>query len=363
MEEKLTKPRFRRQRKNRTSSVEALTNAQKIAFAPFTFQAVAAMLDFNILQSLNDSPKTKQEIQSACSISEYTADVLFDAALYIGLVEKDEQGKYSLTALAEAFLFDEMTRVNFNFVRDICYLGASELSESFKENRPAGLQKYLFDSETIYSKLPELNEKMKKSWYEFDHHYSDDCFRETIPLIFEAAFKNSSEKLIFDIGGNTGKFERACLEYDRDCTVTMIDLKENIEVAQKNFNTERCKFFAANILKDELPQISGAVFMSQFLDCFSKKQILKILNKVAKHSDKDTKIFILEPFIDKQQFEGAAYALSHISMYFTCMANGNSKMYNESEMKEIIEKSDLKLERVYQNIGKYDYTLLECTKR
>ena len=237
------------------------------------------------------------------------------------------------------------------------------ISESFKENRPAGLQKYLFDSETIYSKLPELNEKMKKSWYEFDHHYSDDCFRETIPLIFEAAFKNRSEKRIFDIGGNTGKFERACLEYDRDCTVTMIDLKENIEAAQKNFNTERCKFFAANILKDELPQISGAVFMSQFLDCFSKKQILKILNKVAKHSDKDTKIFILEPFIDKQQFEGAAYALSHISMYFTCMANGNSKMYNESEMKEIIEKSDLKLERVYQNIGKYDYTLLECTKR
>ena len=137
MEEKLTKPRFRRQRKNRTSGVEALTNAQKIAFAPFTFQAVAAMLDFNILQSLNDSPKTKQEIQSACSISEYTADVLLDAALYIGLVEKDEQGKYSLTALAEAFLFDEMTRVNFNFVRDICYHGAGELSASFKENRPA----------------------------------------------------------------------------------------------------------------------------------------------------------------------------------------------------------------------------------
>ena len=116
-------------------------------------------------------------------------------------------------------------------------------------------------------------------------------------------------------------------------------------------------------LKDDLPALSGAVFMSQFLDCFSRKQILKILNKVAKFSDRDTRIFILEPFIDKQQFEGAAYALSHISMYFTCMANGNSKMYNESDMKEIIAQSDLKLEKAYQNIGKYDYTLLECVKK
>ena len=363
MEEKLTKPRFRRQRKNRTSSVEALTNAQKIAFAPFTFQAVAAMLDFKILQSLNEAPKTKQEIQSACNVSQYTTDVLFDAALCIGLVEKDDDEKYSLTPLAEAFLFDEMTRVNFNFVRDICYIGAGELSSSFRESRPAGLQKYFFDSETIYSKLPEMNEKMKKSWFEFDHHYSDDCFNEAIPLIFESAFKNKIEKNIFDIGGNTGKFERACMGYDSDCTVTMIDLKENIDVAKQNFNTPKCKFFAANILKDDLPALSGAVFMSQFLDCFSRKQILKILNKVAKFSDRDTRIFILEPFIDKQQFEGAAYALSHISMYFTCMANGNSKMYNESDMKEIIAQSDLKLEKAYQNIGKYDYTLLECVKK
>lgn len=363
MEEQLTKPRFRRKRKHETSTVETLTEAQKIAFAPFTFQTVAAMLDMNILKELDKSPKTKEEVQIVCNISEYTADVLFDAALCIGLVERDEQKKFSLTALARTFLYDEMTRVNFNFVRDICYLGASELTASCLENRPVGLQKYFFNSETIYSKLPELDDRMKKSWFEFDHHYSDDCFSEAIPIIFKSAFNDDTPKNIFDIGGNTGKFELACLGYDAECTVTMIDLPENIEVAKHNFTTQRCEFYAANVLKDPLPQLSGVVFMSQFLDCFSKKQILKILNKIAKSASDNTKIYILEPFIDKQQFKAAAYALSHISLYFTCMANGNSKMYNESEMVDIIEKSELKVDKAYRNIGKYDYTLLECTKR
>ena len=225
------------------------------------------------------------------------------------------------------------------------------------------LQKYFFNSETIYSKLPELDDRMKKSWFEFDHHYSDDCFSEAIPIIFKSAFNDDTPKNIFDIGGNTGKFELACLGYDAECTVTMIDLPENIEVAKHNFTTQRCEFYAANVLKDPLPQLSGVVFMSQFLDCFSKKQILKILNKIAKSASDNTKIYILEPFIDKQQFKAAAYALSHISLYFTCMANGNSKMYNESEMVDIIEKSELKVDKAYRNIGKYDYTLLECTKR
>ena len=364
MDEKSTKIKYRRKNNKKSSMVDALTEAQKIAFAPFTFQIVSCMLEFNILQTLEKQSLTKLQLQEKCNITQYTVDALFDAAVCIGLVKKNEDGTFSNTKLADAFLHDEMTRVNFNFTKDVCYLGANELSKSFKESRPAGLQKFFFDSPTIYPMLSKLPEQMKKSWYEFDHHYSDDCFQEIIPIIFKSAFTNQDKKL-FDIGANTGKFERACLAYNDDCIVTMIDLEPNIEVAKKNFNTNRCKFHSADILKPEnnLPKMSGAVFMSQFLDCFSREQILHILNKVADSIDKNTRVFILEPFIDKQQFKGAAYALSHISLYFTCMANGNSKMYNESDMLEIIKNSNLQVIKSYQNIGKYDYTLLECQKK
>lgn len=359
MEKKIN---YARKNKKRISAVDALTEAQKIAFAPFTFQVVAALLEFNLLKSLNQAPKSKKELEKDCNISRYALDTLFDAALCIGLVEKDENGVYSNTKLADAFLFDEMTRVNFNFMKDVCCKGALELVDSFKEGRPKGLQKHYFESKTIYQVITKLPEKMKKSWYEFDHHYSDNCFEEVLGIIFQ-----KSPRIICDIGGNTGKFENACLKFNSECEILMIDLPENIEAAKKNFNTGRCHFLGHDILSDGRIPFSGAipdaVFMSQFLDCFSVEQILFILNKVAAGINENTRVYILEPFIDNQRFEGAAFALSHISLYFTCMANGNSKMYNEADMREIIEKSGLKLKTAYHGIGKYDYTLLECVKK
>lgn len=365
MEEKATKIKYRREKNQKSARIDALTEAQKIAFAPFTFQTVAAMIDFGILGFLNEKPASKQEIMKQCNLSRYTVDTLFDASVCIGLVKENEDKTFSNTKLAEAFLFDEMTRVNFNFTKDVCFLGANELQTSFKESRPAGLQKHYFDSDTIYPMLSQLPQQMKKSWYEFDHHYSDDCFEEILPIMFSSSFSEGiKEKDVFDIGGNTGKFERACLAFDKECTVTMFDLEPNIEKAKEGFSTDRCKFYSIDVLSDEpFPKISGVVLMSQFLDCFSREQILFILNKLACAIDEKTKVFILEPFIDNQQFEGAKYSLSHISLYFTCMANGKSKMYNESDMREIIEASNLKIIKAHQNIGKYDYTLLECAKK
>lgn len=362
MEEKATKTVYRRDRKNKISKVEVLTQAQKLAFAPLTFQVVASMLDFNILQSLSKSPMTREQVMEKCTLPKYTVFTLFDAALCAGLVQKDDNGLYTNTALAEAFLLDPMTIANFNFVKDVCYLGASELKNSFENEAPKGLQKFFIDSKTIYEVLPKLPSKMLKSWYDFDHYYSDDCFNEVLKIIFE---NNPQE--IFDIGGNTGKFEKACLAYNDLCVVNMIDLPVNIEKARNSFDSERITFHGLDILKKEnnLPDMSkktSAVLMSQFLDCFSEEQILHILNKVAENISSETRVYILEPFIDNQLFEGAAFSLSHISLYFTCMANGCSKMYNEADMKAVIRESKLKVSKAYYNIGKYDYTLLECVK-
>ena len=66
--------------------------------------------------------------------------------------------------------------------------------------------------------------------------------------------------------------------------------------------------------------------------------------------------------IDMPQFEGAKYALSHTSLYFTCMANGCSKMYSKKDMEEMIEAAGLKVNAIYDSLGAHDYTLLECIK-
>ena len=336
--------------------VNSLSEAQKIAFAPLTFQAVNALLELGILKEIDREPASAENIREKLELSEYTVKTLLEVGEAAGIFRKVEN-KFSITRLGEAFLYDEMTRVNFNFVKDVCYLGADRLTQSFRNQKPEGLKEIYPDAETIYTHISRLPERMKKSWYEFDHYYSDNSF----DLVYEI-LKPCGK--IFDIGANTGKFERVCLKNNPNQDITMIDLKENIDYIKDNPELRGCKFYAANILNSDetLPQMSGAVLMSQFLDCFSKEQIIFILKKIAKSSDDNIKIFILEPFIDMQKFEGAKYSLIHTSLYFTCMANGCSKMYSKKDMEKMIECAGWKVNAVYDKLGAHDYTLLECVK-
>lgn len=357
MKEKETAPLYRRSRKKRANAIETLAKAQEIVFAPFTFQTVATMLDLGIMDYLKGNKASIEEIMTNCSVSKYCAKTVLEVALISGIVSFDDE-KFTLSALGETFLDNEMTRVNFNFMKDVCYLGASELKNSFVQAKPVGLQKFIENSPTIYPLLSRLPKEIRKSWYEFDHYYSDTCFEDVLKIMF----KNKPEE-IFDIGGNTGKFEKACLAFDKDIKVTMLDLPENLEKAKNNVNSKRCNYWGINVIEEgaKFPKMRGAVLMSQFLDCFSEEQIILILSNVAKSAQEGTRIYILEPFIDNQQFKGAAYSLAHISLYFTCMANGTSKMYSEKDMLEFIEKAGLKVENKY-TIGIHDYTLLECVK-
>jgi len=348
-------------RKNRKhSTIYALTKAQQIAFAPLTFQAIGTMLDLGILKKLDEKPCRPEDLMKELNLSEYVVNTLLEIAQTSNIAEQNIDGSFSSTQTGKAFLYDDMTKVNFNFVRDICYLGASELTKSFLDEKPEGLHKFFGNTPTIYPLVPELPQKARKSWYEFDHYYSDNCYDIIYKII---AAENPSK--IFDTGANTGKFEKTCLKYNPQIDITMLDLKENEEIVSRDKELKTCKFYAIDVLDEtqKFPQISGAVFMSQFLDCFSKPQIISILTRVAKSSDDNTLIYILEPFTDNQLFEGARHSLVHTSLYFTCMANGKSKMYKQPEMEEMAEKSGLKIKNTYTGIGAHDYTLLECVKK
>jgi hypothetical protein len=108
----------------------------------------------------------------------------------------------------------------------------------------------------------------------------------------------------------------------------------------------------------EFPKGANAVWMSQFLDCFSLEEITKILTKIHSAAAPDTDIYVLEPLWDKQRFEAAAYSLQATSLYFTCIANGNSKMYRFEELKHAIEIAGFELKEAHHTVGPNSYSLL-----
>ena len=341
------------------NALDAKTEAQKLAFAPIVFQTARSLRDLGILAALDEVKKDGLDavaISKRTGISEYGVKVLLDMGLSAHIVTWHAP-KYRLANLGHYLLHDGMTRANVDFTADVCYAAMMHLSESIKESKPAGLVE-LGDWETIYQGLSQLPVAAKESWFNFDHFYSDRSF----PLLLERVFAKKPKRL-FDIGGNTGKSAQQCCAYDPDVNVTIIDLPQQIEMALAQAKEKglenRISGVGTNLLdkSQTLPQGADVWWMSQFLDCFSPMEILSILRRVREAMSPDAIVYILELFWDAQRYEAATYSLNATSLYFTCLANGNSRFYRSNDFLEIVKEAGFIVTEREDNIG-LGHTLL-----
>ena len=358
-------------KKDDVRGVDAKFEAQKIAFAPLAFQAVNSMLELGIMKIIEDSGDsgiTAAEIAEKSGVSLYGISVLCEMALGMNVLklsaDSDEANeKFVLGKIGWMLLEDDLTRVNFRFTNDVCFQGSFDLEKSIKNGKPEGLKVFGEKWVTVYEALSTLPEKAKKSWFDFDHFYSDIAFPEALPIVFA-----DQPNTIVDIGGNTAKWSIACCRYDKNVKMIIADLPGQTKVAAENAEKEglsdRISYCEGNILHEatKLPENPDAVWMSQFLDCFSLHQITKIMKKIYVAANEKTKVYVLEPLWDKQRFQAAAYSLQATSLYFTCIANGNSKMYRFKELNDAICGGGFKLECAHHNLGSNSYSLLVFKK-
>ena len=344
--------------KDQLSARDAQRLAEFIAWGPVVFQASRLMVKFGILDLIRDSKDgmTREELVEATGLSDYAVKSLLEASLCIGTVLVDtETDKFTISKTGWFLLNDPATRVSIDFNHDVNYEGWFHLEESLKEGRPVGLE-HFGSWPTIYEGLSQLPPQVQKSWFGFDHFYSDSSFPEALKIIFD----EHHVKSLYDVGGNTGKWALQCVGYDKDVQVTILDLPQQIGMMKENVKgkegAERISGYGINLLDEKalFPKREGgldAIWMSQFLDCFSMEQIVGILKRAKEAMTEDTRIYIMETLWDRQRFEPAAFCLTMTSLYFTALANGNSKMYNTADMEECIHQAGLEVEQIHDHLG------------
>jgi hypothetical protein len=345
------------------SAFQAISEAQKIAFSAVGFQAIVCLLRLGILKSVSDAGKdgaSSSDLAEALGISEYGIKVLLDMGLTMSLVWMNED-RYVLDKVGYFLLEDEMSQVNVNFAQDVCYEAMNHLMASIKNNRPEGL-KVFGNWPTIYPGLSLLPTAAKESWFAFDHFYSGTAFPAALPFVFDHRPSH-----ILDIGGNTGVWAAQCVDYDADVRVTIVDLPEQTVLAQDNVRRNsaqtRIDTYDMDVLdaRQSLPSGADTIWMSQFIACFSEAQIHEILRKAVEVMDEEASLFILEAFWDRQQHDAAAYSVNATSLYFTCIANGSSRMYHSKDVIDIAQKSGLSVDAQHDGLG-IGHTLLHCRK-
>ena len=353
------------------SAREAQRLAEFIAWGPIVFQASRLMVKWGILDLLRDADEglTRQEICSQMGYSDYAVKCLLEASLCIGTVLVDpETDRFTLSKTGWFLLNDRATRVNLDFNHDVNYEGWFLLEESLKNGKPEGL-KHFGPWPTVYEGLSSLPEQVQKSWFGFDHFYSDSSFPEALKIIFDEHHVRS----LYDVGGNTGKWALQCVGYNPEVEVTILDLPQQIAMMEANVKgkpgAERISGYGINLLDEKAmfpkwnqttppsghPSYSGgeldAIWMSQFLDCFSMDEIVGILRRAKAAMTAETRIYIMETLWDRQRYEPAAFCLTMTSLYFTAIANGNSKMYNTEDMEACIREAGLEIEQIYDHLG------------
>ena len=343
--------------------------AEFIAWGPAIFEASRLMLKYGVLELLRDHDEglTRQQIAGQCHLSDYAAKCLLEASLSIGTVlVSPDTDRYTLSKTGWFLLNDPATRVNVDFNHDVNYEGWFHLDESLQEGKPVGLR-HFGPWPTIYEGLSSLPSQVQKSWFGFDHFYSDNSFREALELVFGKSGK--PVRKLLDVGGNTGRWASRCVAYDKDVEVTIMDLPQQLEMMRKETasleGAERIHGYGTNLL-DESKRFPAehfdAIWMSQFLDCFSEEQIVSILRRAAESMDSDTRLYIMETFWDRQKYETAALVLTLTSIYFTAMANGNSKMYHSDDMARLVAEAGLEVEELHDNLG-LGHSIMVCRKK
>jgi hypothetical protein len=352
-------------RRPEKSYLEAKEAAQRLAFGPLAFQAIRILSARGILTTLHeagDEGRTLPELEQTSGLTRYALEVLLESALVsdvVELLDLSAPDAYRLSKTGYFFVRDAMTRVNVDFVHEVCYRAMSHLEQSLLEQRPAGLRE-LGPWPTVYEGLAELAPAARKAWFAFDHFYSDGVFHHALPIIFDR-----SRSKVLDVGGNTGRFAHAVLQHSPTARVTIVDLPGQLRSAEANLTgaegNERVSYVARNVLdaSQELPQAHDVIWMSQFLDCFSEVQIVSILERARRSIALGGELFILETFWDRTAVEAARYVVAQTSLYFSAVANGNSKMYHSRRFLELIAQAGWRVTELHDGLGSA-HTLVRC---
>ncbi|MGN1232474.1 MAG: methyltransferase [Candidatus Cryptobacteroides sp.] len=348
------------------SALEAQRAAHAIAFAPIVFQVSRLMVKYGIFRMLIEAGRkdpqglTAQEIADRSGVSLYGVKVLLESSLTAGTVYYND-GRYTISKIGWFLENDAMVKADIDFNHYVNYKGMYHLDEAIEEGRPAGLRE-LGEWPTIYEGLSSLEPDVQAAWFGFDHFYSDNSFEQALPSVFA-----SSPASILDIGGNTGRFALKCVEENDNVRVTVMDLPQQIGLLMDNIKNHpasgRISGHPGNLL-DESTVIPGGfdvVWMSQFLDCFSEEQVLSILKRVSATLKTGARVFIMENLWDRQRFDTASFDLAQTSVYFTAMANGNSKLFFTPDLESLIGSSGLKIVSMQDSLG-FGHTLIECVK-
>ncbi|XP_034262492.1 acetylserotonin O-methyltransferase-like isoform X2 [Pantherophis guttatus] len=200
--------------------------------------------------------------------------------------------------------------------------GNTEFADLFLAKSSPKSQYYTmkFLSENIYGSLQYLPEAIRSNeGVQNFLRYMDEAWslygKEVV-----SAFDLSGFQLIYDLGGSSGGLAKEFISKYPNCTVTLFDLPEVMEISKK-YNAfsdgSQITFHEGDFFKDPIPE-ADLYILSRVLVNWNDEKCIQLLTKVFTACKPGGGVLVVEPTVDEEIFGSfPAHMYAMISLLLT----------------------------------------------
>ncbi len=312
-------------------------------------RTVMAAVEMEVFDLLSGDGLPEADAAAELGLASRPARGLFDTCVSVGLLERSD-GRLRTTAAAERYLTSGSDYSLRNYVLDErwCWGGWGRLVEALRSDAPT-----LEQDEDGYHTFPA------DFFLDFLHGHSlamGDRLAAAVPL--------GDVGKIMDVGGGSGAVSIALARANPSLDAVVVDQspvldKTREHIAEAGF-AARIDTHAANVFADPLPEGCDAAVIANFLHDFSPERAAMILERVAEALPLGGRLIVMEIAPEDDRSGPPLPAVFTVTMIVN---TEGGIAYTRAELREMIERAGLVVEREHRLGDRYVTTAIEARKR
>ena len=252
--------------------------------------------DIGVFEALADGPLSLDDLAAALSIPRRTVRISADAMAALGLVERDDEGRYLNSRVAQQFLAGRAPtdlRPFLRFWDRLSYpmwngLGSAISGEATRavsfgshENEifAAGVEAITAGAAHALATVPELADRRR----------------------------------LLDLAGGTGSFLVPALEADDRLGATLWELPETADIARDRLAgtsvRDRIEIVGGDALEDSVPAGHDAILVANFAHLLPPERNIALLRRLREASEPGTLLLLVDFWTDATHTDPPAAAL------------------------------------------------------
>ncbi|MFQ5507802.1 MAG: methyltransferase dimerization domain-containing protein [Leptospirillia bacterium] len=242
----------------------------------------------NVFTLLDEQSMSAKELGDKIGASERGLDLLLIACCSIGLLHRDENGRYTNTPLADTHLVEGRDRYQGGIVKMF-----DEWSGPW-----SGLTEAVVKGAPVVEKQHDHGEEATQA-YIYGMHWRGVAQAQLLSKVIDC----SGMKRMLDIAGGPGTFTlHMCLE-NPELSGTVLDLAQTLAVTKEIINTyqmaDRVETKVGNYIEDEsFGENYDIALMSSMLNQESPETLKSILTKARNALNEGGKMLVQEQLLD-----------------------------------------------------------------